>query len=461
MSENGSNGHGATEVEKRTASGIAEAQRSLGHAGLKQAGGRVREEFLRHLVGKRGIATYTEMRDNDPINSAVFHAVEMLIRSVDWWDEGAEGPDAEEANEFATQCRSDMADTWTETIAEWLSMLQYGWCYAEMVFKERLGENEDDPEASSRFDDGRMGIRSLYPVGQDTLDRWEWKGTNLLGMWQTVLSGENAGPHFIPYEKALLFRTQTRKRNPEGRSILRGAYRPWYFKKRMEEIEAIGVERDLAGLPQLQPPEDGPNIWDPNDPIARAMLRAAEDLVRGIRRDEKEGVVIPPGWTFLLTSTGGQRQLDVGKIIERLARWQAMVVLADVILLGHEKVGSLALADAKTNLLGVSLAAWLDVFAEVVNRRLYPMLFRLNGFRLTKIPELRHGDVESPDLAALGAYVGQMAGIGAITLDETLEQYLRTAANLPPKPEEDPDEDAGDDDPADDPVDGPLEDPAA
>ena len=50
-------------------------------------------------------------------------------------------------------------------------------------------------------------------------------------------------------EKCLLFRTQTHKNNPEGRSILRNAYRSWYFKKRIEEIEGVGIERDLAGIP--------------------------------------------------------------------------------------------------------------------------------------------------------------------------------------------------------------------
>ena len=53
----------------------------------------------------------------------------------------------------------------------------------------------------------------------------------------------------LPIEKCLLFRTTTVKGNPEGRSMLRNAYRPWYMKKRIEEFEAIGVERDLAGLP--------------------------------------------------------------------------------------------------------------------------------------------------------------------------------------------------------------------
>ena len=42
----------------------------------------------------------------------------------------------------------------------------------------------------------------------------------------------------IPISKAMLFRTESAKDNPEGRSILRNAYRSWYFKRRIQEIEA-------------------------------------------------------------------------------------------------------------------------------------------------------------------------------------------------------------------------------
>lgn len=423
-------------MEKVAASNLFD---ELGASGLRQHAGYIREEFLTKLVGRQGARVYMEMRENDPVNSAVFHAIEMLLRGVEWWDEGAEGPDAEEATEFATQVREDMENTWADTVSDWLSMLQYGWCYAEIVLKYREGRNED-PTRDSKYEDGRVGIRSLNSVAQDTLDRWEFQDGRVIGLWQNSIAigqvSRGMQQRFVPMEKALLFRTQTRKRNPEGRSILRGAYRPWYFKKRMEEIEAIGVERDLAGLPQIQPPENGPNLWDSNNELGQIMRKEAENLVRGIRRDEREGVVIPPGWELTLTSTGGRRQIDVGKIIERLARWQAIVALADVILIGHEKVGSYALADAKTNLLGVSLGAWLDMIAEVVNRFLYPLMFRVNGFRLDRFPVLRHGDLDNPDLDKLGNFVSGMANIGAITLGPEIEQHLRNAGGLPPKPEE-------------------------
>ncbi|WP_155274431.1 hypothetical protein [Piscirickettsia salmonis] len=49
-----------------------------------------------------------------------------------------------------------------------------------------------------------------------------------------------------------MFRTTSRKGNPEGRSILRNAYQPWYYKKNLESIESIGIERNLVGLLTLR-----------------------------------------------------------------------------------------------------------------------------------------------------------------------------------------------------------------
>ena len=429
----------------------------LGRSGLRQFGGRIHEEFLHQLGGARGAATYREMRENDPVVNAVFHAIEMFIREVDWWAGGAEGPDAEEADEFAEGVRHDMSETWEDTISEVLSMLQYGWCFCETVYKWRMGENPDDGARDSVHDDGRLGWRKLPVVSQESLSRWEFdeEDGSLRGLWQRVNAanrgpggGGFAGEAFIPIEKALLFRTQVRKRSPEGRSILRGAYRPWFFKKRIEEIEAIGVERDLAGYPVLKVEEGGPNLWDPNH--ARE-LQMAEGMIRGIRRDELEGAVVPPHFDLQLLSTGGQRQMDVGKIVERLDRRMAMVVLADAILVGHERVGSYNLMDVKRSMLAAGLEGWLDMIASVFNRYAYPRLFALNPFRLTKLPELQHSEVDQPDIEKLGEYVAKMVGANIIRVGPELEQFMRAAGKLPPVPEDrpeegEPEEDEDDDD---------------
>ncbi|MCB6614658.1 hypothetical protein LI127_15610, partial [Anaerostipes hadrus] len=71
---------------------------------------------------------------------------------------------------------------------------------------------------------------------QDSLYQWEYDDEdNLIGM--TQMPPPNFGLYTIPLEKAIHFRTRSRKGNPEGRSILRNAYRSWYFKKGIQEFE--------------------------------------------------------------------------------------------------------------------------------------------------------------------------------------------------------------------------------
>lgn len=435
-STNGSSGAGAISARPKP----ADLMRELGTSGLRQFGGRIMDEFLWELRDRKGFETFREMRENDPVINAFFQAIIMQLRGVSWQATGAEGPDADAANEYAASLQEDMSQTWEDTISEISeTMLTYGWAFLEIVYKLRMGPNPDDPTKDSAFDDNRMGWRKLQPIAPETLKNWEFDETDtgdrgsLLGLRQQgSISGRGTEDPFIPIEKALLFRTVTRKKNPEGRSILRGAYRPWFFKKRMEEIEGIGIERDLAGYPYLRPPE-GMDLWKQDDPRAAHYLRWANSLVRGIRRDELEGAVIPHGWELQLLSTGGDRQLDVSAVIERYDRRIATVALADVILIGHENVGSYALADAKTNLLAVSLGAWLKMIAAVFTRYAYPRLFRMSTFRLTKLPELRPGDIETLDPTIIADFLQKMVAIGAINLGPEDEQWARNLGGLPEK----------------------------
>jgi len=109
-----------------------------------------------------------------------------------------------------------------------------------------------------------------------------------------------------------------------------------------------------------------------------------------------------------------------------------MTVLADFILLGHEKVGSFALSSSKTHIFGVALGAWLDAIAEVLNGVAVPRLFQLNpDLRVEDLPQLVHDDVETPDLRELGEYVERLAGIGGLQVDDDLEAYFRRVAGMP------------------------------
>lgn len=417
----------------------------LGVTGLEQSSGHIHEEFLPQLHGKRGIQVFKEMRDNDPTVGAMLFAIEMLIRQVEWRVEPvSEDPADVAVAEFVDSCFEDMSATWDDTLSDIISMLTFGFAPLEEVYKIRNGGTRD-PSLTSKFDDGRVGWRKLPIRAQETIERWifDHESNELLGLVQ--VARPSYVPTTIPIHKLLLFRPQAHKANPEGRSMLRNAYRPWFFKKRIEEIEGIGIERDLAGLPTaLVPPKLLASSATGAD---RALLNSIEKVLRNVRRDEKEGLIFPLArddkgnmtYEFKLMSTGGRRQFDTTKIIDRYDRRIAQTMLADFILLGQEgRTGSFALAESKTQLFAVALGGYLDSITAVFNRFAIPRLLELNTFAFERAPELQHGDIESVDIDKLGDFIVKLAQAGVFLGDDATVRHLRLQAGLPePEPEQD------------------------
>lgn len=409
----------------------------IGRIGQKRYGGTFYEEFLRELRGKKGIETYREMAENDDTIGAVLFAVEMLIRQATWTIEpGGDTAKDKEAAEFVEECMSDMQDTWTDTISEILSFLTYGWSFHEIVYKRRMGKTSN-PKTRSKYNDGLIGWRKLPIRAQETLYQWEYDNEdNLVAM--TQLPPPDYGLITIPVEKAMLFRTKSRKGNPEGRSILRNAYRSWYFKRRIQEYEGIGIERDLAGLPVFTGP-DGLDLWNPDDPDMVKLRSGMEAMVKSIRVDELAGIVKPAGYEFELLSSGGTKQFDTNAIIQRYDTGMAMTVLADFIFLGHQQVGSFALSSDKTELFAMAIGAYLDIICETFNSQGIPQLIDINGSHfdgITDYPTLEHGDIENADIVKLSTFIKDMTGVGILVPDDGLEDYVREVADLPERTED-------------------------
>ena len=416
--------------------------RESGSTGLRRSGNYVLEEFLPQLQGYRAIQTYREMRDNDPVVGAILFAIDKLVRQVKWRVQPASSSVEDvRAAKFVESCMADMSTSWEDLISEILSMLTYGWSYHEIVYKRRGGQDAPDSTSRSKYDDGLIGWRKIPIRAQDT--RQEWRFDENGGIASMV---QSSPPDYslrdIPIEKALLFRTTSDKNNPEGRSILRNAYRPWYYKKRIEEIEAIGIERDLAGFPVM--------YVDPE--IMRADATATQQAIFGdykeaiinIRRDQQEGMVLPSiyddknnlMYKLELVSAGGSRQFDTNTIITRYDQRIATSVLADFILLGQAANGSYALSSDKTNLFSMSLRCWLEVIRSTFNDHAITRLFKVNGFDMTKLPTMEYGDIETPPLGDLWNYIQVLAGaVVPLFPDDNLENYLRGLASLPEKRE--------------------------
>src|SRR5690606_31232755 len=107
------------------------------------------------------------------------------------------------------------------------------------------------------------------------------------GWWQ--VSPPNNKRVYLPMEKGLLFRTKLARNNPEGSSVLRTAYEAWYYRQNLRQIEGIGIERHLVGIPVIYAPVD---LFSPNASAEeKAVLERLHQIVTNLRVDEQAGIV--------------------------------------------------------------------------------------------------------------------------------------------------------------------------
>lgn len=380
----------------------------IGVTGLSEFSGQIQEDFLRELRGKEGYKRFNEMRLNSAIVGAMLLAIEQSIRGISWEfisDLGAE----DERVIFLGEALKGMSHSWNDHVAEALTMLPFGFSIFEIVYKR---------DTANRLTWRKFSIR-----GQETVHRWlfDEDGSGGIAGFEQLTTKYQIKT--LPIEKLLLYRTRVERNNPEGRSILRTAWTSYYYAKHIQQIEAIGIERDLAGLPVITLPQTA----DTTD-SSTSDFGIAKKIVRNIRNDEQAGVVKPFGWEMELLSTGGTRQFDTNEIVKRYESRMLMSALAEFLMLGQESIGSMALSKDKTDFFAMSVNAIADIIAETFTKYAIPRLLALNGYDIEGVT-LEHtpaGDVDISFIADFLQKVGAM-----ITWNAEDEVWLRQLARLP------------------------------
>jgi hypothetical protein len=423
----------------------------IGNSGLKAFAGYVREEFLPQLVGRQAARVYREMQDNSPVVGGILFAIKAAMRKVEWRsvppnDSGA----AQEMADFADSLRNDMSITWEDHVDETLSMLTYGYAPHEINYKRRMGRTPGaDPQSPGRnlpkseYDDGKIGWRSMPVRGQDTVLKWFFdQNGEIKGMTQQPWTGPVVD---IPIEKMLLFRTNTYKNNPESRSLLRSAYRSYWFIKRMEEQEAIMLER-MNGVPVIRVPAQ--LLADASAGISEAVaaLNAYKAIVVNIRVDEQMGLLLPssvyegangpsniPQYSFeLVTPKQGRATVNANETITRHQTNMMTSMLADFIQLGHSARGTQGTSTNKIDMFYGAIEGFLNANAAIYNRHALPRVWDLNGLDFDLKPTFEPDMATRLDLDVLSNFILRLSQSGMpLFPNDELQSYLLDAAGIP------------------------------
>ena len=396
--------------------------------------------------------------DNSPTIGALLYTIQSTMRKVEWRVLPADdSPAAQEAADFIESCMADMSHSWEDLVVENLSMLPFGFAPHELVYKRRLGKNPGpDPSRvvpvggiphdlpSSEYGDGKIGWRRIPLRGQDTVIKWFFdENGQVKGLTQQPWVGPLID---IPIEKLLLFRPIYYKQNPEGRSILRTAYIPYYYIKRLQEQEAILFER-LGGVPCIKIPGQIIEAASSGDAAATAVVNMYKRIAINLRTDEQMGLVLPSDcWPAANGGVSPQEQYKFELVTPQMRaagvvfdptiqRYSVSIltsVLADFLTLGHEARGTQSLAVSKVDMFFQAIEGYLNSLAAVYNRFAIPRLWELNGMDQDLRPHIEPDLAQRVDLDVLSNFILRLSQAGMPMFpNEELQSYILDAGGLP------------------------------
>jgi len=359
--------------------------------------------------------TVNRMVKNGPlIGGAVRLAFEMSVRQVDWFftsDRGSQDRDLD----LVERSFNNLSHSWNDHISDAMLMPFYGWVTFSNQY-ERVGPD--------------LLWRKFKFLQHDTHQWWNFSDDGgLESLQQTPYLW--ADP--IPVDRLLIYRLRNNGGNPEGESILRPAWIPFYYGSSLEEVRAIGYERHAAGMPKVRMPMGADGSTGSDD------LAQAKQIGRNIRVDEQGAVIIPPplgegehmAWDVDLMSAGNaQVFMALNSTIGEYDQKVLMSVLAQFIILAINGVGSQAKAETDVSFFTMAVDAVADSIGETFTKYAVDRLLKLNG-RETGHIKLEHspaGDVDTDTFIELIKATG-----GKVNWTPEDEIQLRSVFGMPEK----------------------------
>jgi len=234
-------------------------------------------------------------------------------------------------------------------------------------------------------------------------------------------TGRIGNTHFIPVNKSLYYRTTSINGDPSGRSVLRNAYTSYEYLNNLQSIEAIAVERELAGIPVARIPAE--YLSNDASTAQAGFVNNLRQILRDVKFNE-QGYIILPSDTYPdkdgaptnnrlvdveLMSSNGNRNIDIDPIVRRYQHDIARSVLSEFLMLGSQG-GSYALSKSKTDLFLRALESYIQAIVDVLNKQLIERLWELNGLNYDLMPVIEAGDVAPHDLREIAAFLRNLNG---------------------------------------------------
>jgi len=394
--------------------------REVGSTGTKNYSGFIEQDLNSLFNGMKSVDVYEEMRRTDATVAATLNALKLPIMEAERQIVSADQKD-KTAEEIATFVRKNLLENleggFTSALRFGLTYLDFGYSYMEKVYELR---------------DGKLMLKKLAGRMQSAHYRWIMSDKEVPGVTQllpTVPPNENDSNTIreIPFSKLLLFVNGQEGDNFEGISILRTAYKHWYYKDMFYRIDGIRQERGAGVLVITRPAGS-----------SAADASKAEELGESFKLNSKSFISLPnPDWKVDLLTKGIESQ--GGNLIESVKHHDREItlnILAQFLDLGSSTGGSYALAENQTDFFSLSLRSIASYVAERINTQVIRELVDLNFGKQESYPKLMFTKIGNVDMEKFANALSTLSTAGLIDVDNQMKSYVAKTLKLPQKTEE-------------------------
>jgi hypothetical protein len=241
------------------------------------------------------------------------------------------------------------------------------------------------------------------------------------GIVQQAIRGDNTTEEVtIPIDKAVIFQLNQEEEGFEGMPMLRSAYKHWYYKNRFYAIDGIQKERHGMGVPDIEvQPGASQDDW-----------ALAKILGKNLRTNEYAYIVRPP------TVKVGFAQLS-GNLVEPIvsAEHHDTMIMKNIMVqflnMGAGEGGGRAASATAMDMFLKAMRHIANSICDAFNLYVIPPLVAYN-FDTNHFPQLKVRNVgEAKDLQMWSSAMRNLIGVGAISVDEETEAWIREQLDMP------------------------------
>ena len=361
----------------------------------------------RQLSGRRAALTYLNMSRDGQIAGMLALLAGPIISST--W--GVES-DSEEISAFVEEQLGIGQDpsgrvVFDKVLREALTCLSYGFSLQERVFEVMDGMLTLE----------RLGFRYQTSVKRFITDE---SGDFLDGVEQIVSFTPEERTVTIPIDNLVYYAPHAIGSTWEGQSVLRGAYKHWFFKSKFYLIDGVAARR--FGVPVL--------VGEYSENTSRKQQEDFAKQLAALASSYRGYLLLPEGdFSVNFLAQADQQRPDLDPSIAHHNEQIVAAMAGQVLSLGTARSASRALGQTLAALFFNALKSYADHVRDTLQARVVLPLIR--GNFPGHSARLFYSHLDNSNFSRLVEAMAVLADKGLLTPGEDTEENLRDRLELP------------------------------